>query len=88
MTTGTGYTLSVGQRVATARRGGRASGAGLYRVETGIHTMAEITARTGVSMERACTVIRRARAAGRIATWADFTPAPRPRRAPTQEATP
>ena len=67
-----GFLLRTGQRVATARRGGRASALALYRIADGAYTMDEITARTGLSKVRAWGVIHYARKLGRVPMWADF----------------
>ena len=71
MTT-SGFLLRTGQRVATARRGGRASAIALYRIGDGAYTMDEITTRTGLSKVRAWGVIHYARKLGRVPAWADF----------------
>ena len=74
MTT-SGFLLRTGQRVATARRGGRANAKALYRIDDGAYTMAEITARTGLNKVRAWAVIHYARKLGRAPAWADFVAA-------------
>lgn len=71
MTAG-GFLLRTGQRIATARRGGRVRAMALYRIGDGAYTMDEITMRTGLSKVRVSHVIHYARKRGRVPAWADF----------------